>query len=472
MPDKIDIAKKSFVKNSTAVLDFARIPPQAIDAEKNVIGTVLCDDKYVDQALSILRPECFYLDAHARIWKAIVSVHKSGDPIDVITVVENLKKSKDLESVGGAFYLARLSSLSHNWDNIKTHCLIVLEKYIARMLITIGAEMVMKGYDDSSDILEALEKSTVQIESIYDFFKTKSSDSKSAAGKAVDSIMKRYRGEEASQIITGWTKFDEVVCLDKPRLLVVASAQKVGKTAFVMAMIKNIILYNAKVAIKVYSFEMDTEAMIRRLISVDTSLTDAQLLSRGYKLTNDDIEAIEASRASISAYPMEITDKKMKIDEIRKNFKRFIKKNPGVTPIAVIDNHGFVVDKFEEEEAAAKGYAALRDETGGIIIVIHHLTTKNNKEFNIDNGYEPNKEMVRGNTRLLDFCNTLLLLHRPNYHLDLMRKLKLELSAKEYKAISKLFLVYCVLNRDGDTDLIRLEHEIKYSRFDNFQPIK
>lgn len=156
-----EIAKKTFIRNQTqsSVLDYGKLPPQAKDMEEAVIGAVMIDNTAISLIADIMVDECFYVDAHQRIWRAIRMLHKEKSPIDLLTVVEQLKQNEDLDAAGGPLKVAQISNCIGSSANIEYHARIVMEKYIQRKLISLSTESIKNAYEDSTDIGELLETS-------------------------------------------------------------------------------------------------------------------------------------------------------------------------------------------------------------------------------------------------------------------------------------------------------------------------
>jgi replicative DNA helicase len=109
-----------------------KIPPQAKELEEAVLGAVMLEKSAFDTVVEILQPQCFYVDAHQRIFNAFVNLAKAGEPIDILTVVEALRKSEELEIVGGAYFITKLTNQVVSSANLEAHARIVLQKFIQR----------------------------------------------------------------------------------------------------------------------------------------------------------------------------------------------------------------------------------------------------------------------------------------------------------------------------------------------------
>ena len=141
-----------------STLVYGKIPPQSKELEEAVLGAIMLEKAAFDSVIEILKPECFYVDAHQRIYKAMQSLAAKNSPIDLLTVVEELKTTSELDIVGGPYYITKLTNFVVSSANIETHCRIVLQKFIQRELIRISGEIIGDAYEDSTDVFDLLDE--------------------------------------------------------------------------------------------------------------------------------------------------------------------------------------------------------------------------------------------------------------------------------------------------------------------------
>src|ERR1700747_3321900 len=149
------LRRKSPVDLSTMV--YGKVPPQAKDLEEAVLGAIMLEKSAFDTVVEILKPECFYVEGHQRIFRAMQSLAQKSQPIDILTVVEELRSREELEMVGGAYYVTKLTNTVVSSANIQTHSRIVLQKFIQRELIRISGEIIGDAYEDSTDVFDLLD---------------------------------------------------------------------------------------------------------------------------------------------------------------------------------------------------------------------------------------------------------------------------------------------------------------------------
>ncbi|HEY8969401.1 MAG TPA: DnaB-like helicase N-terminal domain-containing protein, partial [Puia sp.] len=153
--DRSKFRRKPSVDLSTMV--YGKVPPQAKELEEAVLGAIMLEKSAFDTVVEILKPECFYLEGHQRIYKAMQSLAQKSQPIDILTVVEELKAREELEIVGGPYYVTKLTNSVVSSANIETHARIILQKFIQRELIRISGEIIGDAYEDSTDVFDLLD---------------------------------------------------------------------------------------------------------------------------------------------------------------------------------------------------------------------------------------------------------------------------------------------------------------------------
>ena len=144
--------RKSSVDLSTMV--YGKVPPQAKELEEAVLGAIMLEKNAFDSVVEILKPECFYVESHQRIFRAMQSLSQKSQPIDILTVVEELRFKEELEMVGGPYFVTKLTNAVVSSANIEAHARIILQKFIQRELIRISGEIIGDDYEDSTDVID------------------------------------------------------------------------------------------------------------------------------------------------------------------------------------------------------------------------------------------------------------------------------------------------------------------------------
>src|SRR3982750_4913755 len=166
--------RKSSVDLSSMV--YGKVPPQAKDLEEAVVGAIMLEKGAFDTVVEILKPECFYVDANQRIFRAFQNLAQNSLPIDILTVVEELKKSEELDNVGGPYYVTKLTNAVVSTANIEAHSRIILQKFVQRELIRISGEIIGDAYEDSTDVFDLLDQSESKMFNITNNYLKKNFD--------------------------------------------------------------------------------------------------------------------------------------------------------------------------------------------------------------------------------------------------------------------------------------------------------
>lgn len=142
---------------------YGKVPPQAKDLEEAVLGAIMLEKGAFDVVVEILKSECFYVDAHQRIFGAMKDLAAKSQPIDILTVVEQLRSKEELDIVGGPYYVTKLTNAVVSSANIEAHSRIVLQKFIQRELIRLSGEIISDAYEDSADVFDLLDQAESKI---------------------------------------------------------------------------------------------------------------------------------------------------------------------------------------------------------------------------------------------------------------------------------------------------------------------
>lgn len=254
---------------------YGRIPPQATELEEAVLGALMLEKGTDIQVLDILKPESFYIEAHQKIFRAIVDLSTKHEPIDQLTVIEQLKRNNDLEFIGGPFYITKLVSRIGSAAHLEYHSRIIAQKYIQRELIKVTSSIQNKAYDQSYDVNDLLDSAEKELFNLaYGNIKNETVDIGSVVKTAIKSIEEAALREDGlSGVPSGFTSLDRVTSgWQNSDLVIIAARPSMGKTAFVLSMCRNIAV-NHKRPVAIFSLEMSSLQLVNRLISSETELS-------------------------------------------------------------------------------------------------------------------------------------------------------------------------------------------------------
>lgn len=261
------------------LFEHGKIPPQATDLEEAVLGAMMLENDKLAEVIEILKPEVFYKDPHQKIYASIIRLYGSNQPVDILTVTEELRNSGELDYVGGAFYITNLTNRVASAANIEFHARIILQKYIQRELIRISSEIIRDAYEDSSDVFDLLDKAETGLFSISESSIGKTyQDMQSIIKDAIREITAAKDHEGALRGVgSGFTELDRITSgWQKSDLIIIASRPGMGKTAFALTMARNAAV-DFKKAVAVFSLEMSAVQLVTRLISSETEIPQEKL---------------------------------------------------------------------------------------------------------------------------------------------------------------------------------------------------
>jgi replicative DNA helicase len=279
MDKKTSPTRKRTKPNILNQNELGKLPPQAIELEEAILGALMLEKLAPEKVVDVLKKDSFYHPPHKLIYEAIVELFENNHPVDILTVADKLRKSGNLEMVGGAFYVTQLTNKVTSAANIEYHSHILTQKFIQRELIRVAGEMATKGYDETADAFELLDEAEKNLFAIKnETMKKNYDDIKSLLGKAIFDIENLKGNEDGlTGVPTGFTDLDRLTGgWQKSDLIILAARPGMGKTAFVLSMARNAaVLANKSVAL--FSLEMSSLQLTKRLISAEAELQSDKL---------------------------------------------------------------------------------------------------------------------------------------------------------------------------------------------------
>ena len=294
-------------KTTIINLEKGKLPPQVLDLEEAVLGAMMIDKKGVDEVIDILQPDAFYKESHKHIFEAIVTLFNDSQPVDLLTVSAQLKKSAKLDLAGGDFYLIQLTQKISSSAHIEFHSRIILQKYIQRSLIKISSEIIEESYDETTDVFDLLDKAESKLYEVTQGNIKRSSETAQSLVIQAKKRIEEIAGKEGlSGIATGFEKLDKITSGWQPSdLIIIAARPGMGKTAFVLSMARNVAIDFGH-AVALFSLEMSSVQLITRLISSETGLSSEKL--RTGKLEKHEWEQLSVKVKDLEKAPLYIDD--------------------------------------------------------------------------------------------------------------------------------------------------------------------
>ena len=356
-----------------------KLPPQNLEAEQSILGGILIDNDAIDTVIEILTTQDFYKESHKKIFDCMAGLSERSQPIDIITLTEELKKKNILDEVGGISYIGYLTDSVPTAANIRVYAKIVKEKAILRKLISTATEIATKCYEtegDAGELLDQAEKVIFEISEnkIRPSFFTMREIVKDSF-KTIESLYERK--ELVTGVPTGFKDLDKLTAgLQPSDLIVVAGRPSMGKTAFCL----NIAQYAAidgKIPVAVFSLEMAKEQLAIRMLCSEARVNASNL--RGGYLSESDWPKLTTAAGHLSDALIFIDDTAaISLLEMRAKARR-LKASQGLGMI-IVDylqlmrgRGGMERNREQEISEISRGLKALAKELGVPVVALSQL---------------------------------------------------------------------------------------------------
>ncbi len=328
------VAKRILKATPTNQIE-GKIQPQAIELEQAVLGALMIDNESLSDAIDSLKTEYFYAPKHQKIFEAIINLFNNTQPVDILTVAEELKRLESLKDIGGLVYISELTNNVASASNTEFHARIIAEKFIKRSLINISRRISNDAFDDAIDIFDLLNNAESELFTVTEGTLRKSYDKMSSLIKgALENIeVLRNKEDGLSGIPTGFSNLDRVTSgWQKSDLIICAARPGMGKTALALTMARNIAV-DYETPIGFFSLEMSSEQLVNRLIASEAELNASKL--RKGDLADHEMVQLHEKIKQLSEAPIFIDDTPaLTIFELRAKARRLV-KNHGVKIIMI-----------------------------------------------------------------------------------------------------------------------------------------
>ena len=299
---------RKFASQLTENMEIGRMPPQAVDIEEAVLGALMLEKDALTAVIDVLQPETFYKDANQAIFRAIQSLFTRSEPVDILTVTAELRKTAELELVGGPYYITSLTNRVGSAANIEFHARIIAQKYILRELIRISSEISREAYDETTDVFDLLDSAESNLFQIAENNIRKGHTSMSALVNEAILQIESIKGKEdgLTGVPTGLTDLDRLTSgWQRQNLIIIAARPAMGKTAFVLSIARNAAVQFGK-GVAFFSLEMGAVELVNRLLSAEAEV-EGDKLKKG-NLNDTEWARIQAKIPLLADAPMFIDD--------------------------------------------------------------------------------------------------------------------------------------------------------------------
>jgi replicative DNA helicase len=311
-----------------------KLPPQAPELEESVLGAILLEKNAIVQVVDIVKPDDFYLEAHKVVYEAVLSLYKQDKPIDLRTVKVELERMGALDTVGGAYFLAEITSKVSSAANIEYHARIIAEMSIRRSIITDYGSIIHDSYDHTIDVFELLDRAQKALDDIAgNHLKGSFKSSDKIYMDAIESMQKRRNQTGIVGAPCGYLSIDRITGgWQNQTLIIIAARPSMGKSAFVGNVARNAAV-DFKIPVAIFSLEMSSLQFMNRMISAESEVE----LDKIFKANFSDYEMAQIGQLSgrLHGAPIFIDDTAaLTILEVRAKARR-LKADKGIKLIII-----------------------------------------------------------------------------------------------------------------------------------------
>ena len=450
--------KKKEVSIDALGLEAGKVPPQAVDVEEAVLGAMMIEPNCVPDVLERLTAGCFYKEANRKIFSAISALTKDHEPVDIFTVAEALKRTGDLEAVGGPYYLSLLSSKVGAAAHVEYHVNILLQKHTQRELITISAEVQRDSFDDSIPVDDLLNNAQQKL------FELAERNMKRETLPVQDVLKDTVAEIEANQdrtdglsgVPSGFTGIDKVTLgWQESDLVIIAARPSMGKTAFVLTMARNMAV-DHHIPVAFFSLEMSSKQLVKRLLVSETGLSSEKIRG-GKRLLDYELVQLHERIKDLSAAPLFIDDTpSISIYELRSKVRRLV-RNAGVKLI-IIDYLQLMTGPPElrgmrEQEVSniSRSLKAIAKEMSIPVIALSQLSRDVEKR---GGNKIPQLSDLRESGAIEQDADIVMFIHRPDYY-----------GTEDEGAVPGQAQIIIAKHRNGSTDVVPMIFRKNEARF-------
>ena len=438
-------------------IEITRLPPYNLDAEQAVLGSMLLDRDTISQVEELLNANDFYREPHGLIFTAIVDIMERGEPVDIITVIDELRNQGNLERIGGSSYIASLASSVPTASNAMYYSRIVEQKSVLRRLIEAGTKIATLGYETDSPVEELVDQSEKLVFTIaQQRVMTDFADTKNLVTEAYEKIDNLFHNKRLTTgVRSGFEGIDQLTSGFQPSdLVIIAARPSIGKTSFCLNIAESVTL-REKLPIAIFSLEMSKEQLIQRMICSQARV-DAQKVRTGF-LSNEDIERISNVIPGLYAAPLYIDDTPgITLLEVRIKARR-LKMDKGLS-LVIVDYLQLMSSKKRSENRVqeisemTRGLKNLARELHVPVIAVSQLS----REVEKRESKKPQLSDLRESGTIEQDADTVIMLYREDVY---KKKVDDELTGLVEAIIAK--------QRNGPIGTIKLKFIPEHTRFEN-----
>ncbi len=290
----------------------ARIPPQNIEAEMSVLGSLMLDKDAIIKIADLVHPDNFYKDANRLVYETMLELYEDREPIDVLSLSNKLDEKKQLEKIGGASYLTELVNAVPTASNVVHYAKVVQKKSLLRKLITAASDIVELGYEEAEDVEKVLDEAEQKLFQVSQkYVKADFVPIKTYLESAFNRIDELHKGDKDLRgVPSGFPDLDNILAgFQKSDLVILAARPSIGKTALALDIARNVAV-KKKIPVGIFSLEMSSDQLVDRMLSAEGRV-DAWRIRTGQlksSADDDDFAKIGEAMGVLSEAPIFIDD--------------------------------------------------------------------------------------------------------------------------------------------------------------------
>lgn len=464
--------KQMSTKQSNHKLNFKEgyLIPQATEVEEAVLGAILLENnKDTRFAINFLEVDDFFKLEYQHIFRAILSLYSKSDDIDLIIVLEELKKLGLLEEAGGPFGLSVLSAKVSTTTHIQTHVRILKQKSLQRKLIVLCNEKIDDAYDNTKDIFLTIDNTMFELSKMSEIIDK--AESTVSAKQISKTFFEEMENENESKYLweTGDKQFDDIVGITKDKIILITGGAKHGKSKFTMAKMFNLLELYEDVAIYWVTLEDSAKDIAAGYLASKIFVKAKDIKRRAFH--HSSINVIKEHLDKFDSFDITFQEQSSKSWQIATEFKNFAKNRPNKLCILIVDNILALQDRedFKGSENSMYDYIMnqmlnIRQQTKGCIIPIHHYKDAQQEESRIKMAFRPRLMDIKGTEAFRRIPNAVLMINNPGKYDDLMNEY-----GEHAEALRNLYIVDTGANREDKSEdskaLIRYLCNLDYNIF-------
>lgn len=438
-----------------------KLPPQALDLEEAVLGALMLEKNALNQVIEFLKPEHFYADDHKEIYAAIVELFKASEPVDMRTVVNQLRKIGKIEIIGGAYKIAELTAKVSSAANIEYHARVVIEMAIKRDLIQIASQIHHDAYEDTTDVFELLDRTEQSIFQISDSNLRKNYDNmKNLMYRAIQELQKLKEHKDGlTGVPSGFTALDRMTSgWQRSDLVIIAARPGMGKTAFVVSALRNAAV-NFNIPVAIFSLEMASVQLVNRMISAEAEL-EGEKIKKG-NLAEFEWKQLVHKTNKLSSAPIFIDDTPaLSILELRAKCRRL--KAESNVQLIVIDYLQLMRGEQggNREQEIASISRALKGIAKELNVPVLALSQLSRGVETRGGDKRPQLSDLRESGSIEQDADIVMFLYRPEYY-----KITVDEDGLPTQGMGEVIIAK---HRNGSTGSVKLKFIGKFTKFTDF----